>query len=205
MNIKSELELVLENVKKCWASLFNDRAVVYRIRKKIPHLDGMAVVVQEMIPADISGVAFTVHPAKAKALLIEASYGIGDMIVSGKVEPDDYVVDRETLEIMEKKIGNKNKMSVCHGGQVEIIEVEKELAGRQVILNEKVEEIAKICLDIEKVFNYPQDIEWCISNNKIWILQSRAITTPVAQTKRTPEEKIILEGIPASPGIAKGK
>ena len=176
LNIKSEPDLVLENIKKCWASLFTERAIVYRIRKGIPHLEGMAVVVQEMIPAEVSGITFTVHPTKEKTLLIEASYGIGDMVVSGKVEPDDYVVDRGILEVLEKKIGDKNIMSICRSGQVEIIGVEKELANKQVIHDERIKEVAKICLNIEKLFKYPQDIEWCISNKKIWILQSRAIT-----------------------------
>ena len=176
LNIKSEPELVLENIKKCWASLFTERAVFYRIRKAIPHLEGMAVVIQEMIPAEVSGITFTVHPTKEKTLLLEASYGIGDTIVSGKVEPDDYVVDRETLKILEKKIGDKNKMSTCKSGRIEVIEVEKELAEKQVIPNEEVKEIAEICLNIEKLFKYPQDIEWCIYNDKIGILQSRAIT-----------------------------
>jgi len=176
LNIKSAPELVSDSVEKCWASLFTERAVFYRIRKAIPHLEGMAVVVQEMIPAEVSGVTFTVHPTKEKSLLVEASYGIGDMTVSGNVEPDDYAVNRETLEITEKKIGYKDKMSICQSGQVEIIEVEKELAEKQVIPDERIKEIAKICLNIEKLFKYPQDIEWCISDNKIWLLQSRAIT-----------------------------
>lgn len=176
LNVKSEPELVLENIKKCWASLFTERAVVYRIRKEIPHLAGMAVVVQEMIPAEVSGIAFTVHPLEKKTLLIEASYGIGDMVVSGKVGPDDYVIDRETLGVAEMKIGNKNMMSICQSGQVVVIGVEKELAERQVIPDEKVKEVAQTCLNIEKLFKYPQDIEWCIFGDKVWILQSRAIT-----------------------------
>ena len=176
LNVKSEPELVLENIKKCWASLFTERAVVYRIRKGIPHLEGMAVVVQEMIPAEVSGVVFTVHPLEKKSLLVEASYGIGDMVVSGKVEPDDYVINRETLDVAEKKIGNKNMMSICQSGQVEVIGVEKELAKKQVMPDEEVKKIAEICLNIEKLFKYPQDIEWCISEGKVWVLQSRAIT-----------------------------
>lgn len=176
LNIKSEPELVLENIKKCWASLFNERAVVYRIRKNIPHLEGMAVVIQEMIPAEVSGITFTVHPTKEKTLLIEASYGIGDMVVSGKVEPDDLAVGRGTLEITEKTLGNKTKMSICQSGQVEVTRVEKEFAEKQVIPDERIKEIAKICLNIEKLFKYPQDIEWCICKDKLWVLQSRAIT-----------------------------
>lgn len=178
LNIKTNLELVLKNVKKCWASLFNERAVAYRIRKGIPHLEGMAVIAQEMIPAEVSGITFTLNPTDKKSLLVEASYGIGDMIVSGKVEPDDYTVDRETLGIMEKKIGGKNIMNTIESKRIKVISVEKELAKKQVLSDNQVKEIAQICQKVEKIFNYPQDIEWCLSNNRLWLLQSRPITGP---------------------------
>jgi pyruvate,water dikinase len=174
LNVKAETTSVLENVKKCWASLFNDRAVIYRIKKKIPHLEGMAVIVQEMIPAEVSGVVFTIHPMDKKSLLIEASYGIGDIVVGGRVEPDDYVVDRKTLEIVERKIGSKNIMT--EGRKAKTVNIEKELAEKQALSDEKIKEIAKISLKVEKIFNYPQDIEWSIYSNKLWLLQSRAIT-----------------------------
>ena len=176
LNVKADLDLVLENVKKCWASLFNERAVIYRIKMGIPHLEGVAGVVQEMIPAEISGITFTVHPSDEKSLLVEASYGIGDIIVSGKVEPDAYTVDRENLEIVKKKIGRKDKMSIVKSEGIEAVDVGKEVAERQVLSNDRIIEIAKTCLKVEKIFNYPQDIEWCISDNKLWLLQSRAIT-----------------------------
>ena len=176
LNIKPEPDLVSENIKKCWASLFNERAIIYRLRKKIPHLERMAVVVQEMIPAEISGITFTTHFLNNENLLIESSYGFGDMIVSGKVEPDNYTVNRENLEIREKKIGRKNKMSTVESEEIKIVEIGKELAEKQVLSDDKIKEIAKVCLKVEKIFNYPQDIEWCISNNKLWLLQSRAIT-----------------------------
>ncbi len=176
LNIEAETNSVLENVKKCWASLFNKRAVVYRIKKKILYLEGMAVIVQEMVPAEVSGITFTVRPMNKKSLLVEASYGVGDIIVDGRVEPDDYTVDRETLEITEKKIGSKNKIRAIEGKEIKIIDMEKSLAGEQALKDNKVKEIAEICLKVEKIFNYPQDIEWCISNAKLWLLQSRAIT-----------------------------
>ena len=179
LNVKTDLDIVLENVKKCWASLFNERAVIYRLKKKIPHLEGMSVIVQEMIPAEISGITFTVHPTDEKSLLVEASYGIGDMIVGGRVEPDDYVVDRETLEIVEKKIGRKNKMSTVESEEIKVIGIKKELAEKQVLSDDKIKEITKTCLKVKDIFNYPQDIEWCISNDKLWLLQSRAITEVV--------------------------
>ncbi|MCW3129867.1 MAG: PEP/pyruvate-binding domain-containing protein [Methanophagales archaeon] len=155
LNIKSELELVLENVKKCWASLFNDRAVVYRIRKGIPHLDSMAVIIQEMIKSDVSGIIFTVHPVIDKGLiLIEAFRGLGDRVAGGEITPDSYTLDRETLKIKDKQ-----------------------LIGSEPLLHEKdIMMLAEMALKVEKVLGYPQDIEFAISNRKIFILQSRPIT-----------------------------
>jgi pyruvate,water dikinase len=176
LNVKAEANSVLKNVKKCWASLFNDRAVIYRIKKKIPHLEGMAVIVQEMIPAEVSGVAFTIHPMNDKFLLIEASYGIGDIVVGGRVDPDDYVVDRKTLEIVKRKIGSKNIMTVIEGEKIETVNVERKLAEKQALSDDEIREIAKISLKVEKIFSYPQDIEWSVHSNKLWLLQSRAIT-----------------------------
>jgi pyruvate,water dikinase len=160
LNIKAQADLVLENVKKCWASLFNEGAVIYRIKKKISHLEGMTVVVQEMIPAGISGITFTTHPADEKSLLIETSYGVGDMIVSGKVEPDDYTtIDREALEIVERKIGRKNKMNLIESKKTKVVDVRKELAAKQVLSNDRIIEIAQTCLKVEEIFKCPQDIE----------------------------------------------
>ncbi|MCK4339797.1 MAG: PEP/pyruvate-binding domain-containing protein [Candidatus Cloacimonetes bacterium] len=175
LNVNSDL--VLENLKKCWASLFNERAVIYRIKKNIPHLvEGMAIIIQEMIPAEVSGITLTIHPSNEKALLIESSYGLGDLIVSGRIQPDDYIVDRETLVILEIRIGVKKRMDICEEKGTEIVEINKELIEMQVIPDEKIQEIAKICSEIGKIFDHPQDIEWCIYNNKIWLLQSRPIT-----------------------------
>lgn len=176
LNMRPESKTVLDCVKKTWESLFSERAVMYRIRKRMRQSEGMAIVVQEMIPAEVSGVAFTVHPSDEKTLLIEASYGVGDLIVSGRVQPDRFALDRETLEILEKQIGNKSKMSTCKGDHIEVFDVRKEHARKWAILDEKIREIAETFLKVERVFNYPQDIEWCLSKDKLWLLQSRAIT-----------------------------
>jgi pyruvate,water dikinase len=179
LNIKAEVNSVLENVKKCWASLFNDRAIIYRIKKKIPHLEGMAVVIQEMIPAEVSGVVFTFQTfflRSKKFLSIEASYGVGDMVVGGRVNPDDYIVDKKTLKVVGKKIGEKKIMTVVEGEMIKTVEVKRELVEKQALSDEKIKEIAKISLKVEKIFNSPQDIEWCIWNGKLWLLQSRRIT-----------------------------
>lgn len=107
---------------------------------------------------------------------MEASYGLGDMIVGGKVDPDDYIVDRETLKIKYRKIRKKNKISKVEGEGIKLIEIEEESAEKLVLSDDKIIEIAKTCLKVEKIFNHPQDIEWCVSENKLWLLQSRAIT-----------------------------
>jgi len=204
LNIKSESDFVLDYIKKCWVSLFNERSVFYRIRKEIPHLEGMGVVIQEMIPSEVSGITFTVHPTDKKAILIEVSYGIGNLIVSGEIVPDSFTIDRESLKILEKRISNKNKMSICSGAGIKTIDIGEEIAKSQAISDDKTKEIAELCLEIEKIFQNPQDIEWCSLNNKIWLVQSRAITTLKISLKKTPREKIILKGIAASPGIAQG-
>lgn len=176
LNIKAEGNKILEYTKKCWASLFNVRAVNYRIEKKISHLEGIAVIIQEMIPSEVSGITFTEHPFNPKALLIETSYGLGNYIAEGRVKPDYFVINRETLKIEEKMIGNKDKMSICKKEGVKTIYARESLRKKMAISDEKAREIAEICLRIEKMYNYKQDIEWCIYKNIIWLLQSRPIT-----------------------------
>ncbi|MBS3136266.1 hypothetical protein J4401_04875 [Candidatus Woesearchaeota archaeon] len=143
---------VSDAVKKCWASLFNPRAIYYRNEKGIAHDVKMAVVVQEMVNADFAGVMFTIDPIRKKYILIEAVHGLGEKLVSGEVTPSSYMFDRNSLKIAEKTINYE--------------------------INEKIlNEIAAIGLKIEKHFNKPQDIEFAVSQGKIFILQSRAITT----------------------------
>ena len=132
LNKRSELNLILVYIKKCWASLFNERAIAYRLKKIVPQLEGMAVIIQEMVPAEISGITFTVHPTNKNYLLVEASYGIGDIIVGGKVDPDDYTVNKKTFEILEKIIGMKKKMSIVKDEGIKIVDVGKDLAKKQV-------------------------------------------------------------------------
>ena len=179
LNIKTGAGIIIENVKKCWASLFNDRAVIYRIKKRIPHLEGIAVIVQEMIPAKISGIIFTTHPMN-KGLLIEYAPVRGQRIVSGEIIPNSIIVDRITLRIIERKEFDNDK----------------------ALVPEIIRQLALIGLKIERVFSFPQDIEWCIYQNAIWILQSRAITSV---SKENIKERLILEGIGASGGVARGR
>lgn len=150
LNVKKKN--IINAVKKCWASLFNPRAIYYRHEKKISHDVDMAVVVQEMIDADFAGVMFTVDPIRKKYILVEAAHGLGEQVVSGSVTPSSFMLDRETFEIKERNISYEIDDNV-------------------------IIEIAKIGKKIEQHYNNPQDIEFAVKNGEIFILQSRAITT----------------------------
>ena len=144
---------VLAAVKKCWASLFNPRAIFYREEKKIPHDVGMAVIVQEMVQAEYAGVMFTVDPIHKKDILVEAAIGLGEQVVSGQVTPNSYFIDRKTFAI-------KQKMGEYEGISEEVIKA-----------------IAKKGIEIEKHYGKPQDIEFAVVKGEVFILQSRSITT----------------------------
>jgi len=178
LNIKTESDLVLENIKKCWASLFNERAIIYRIRKNLSHFGGMAVIIQEMVDAESSGVVFTVNPItkKRNELVLEAGFGLGDLIVSGKEIPDSYIVDKRKLKIVRKQIGEQNKASRIIGGRIKMMKLTKTKKLSQKVPDEKILELTKLCIKIEKYCKFPQDIEWCYIKGKIYILQTRPIT-----------------------------
>ncbi|WP_161969670.1 PEP/pyruvate-binding domain-containing protein [Candidatus Methanodesulfokora washburnensis] len=184
LNVRAEASPVLESIKKCWASLFNERAVIYRIRKRLPHLEGMAVIVQEMIPAEIAGVTFTAHPdtGDRKLMIIEATWGLGESLVSGSITPDLYILNKENLEIVKKALGRKKILIVPSESGVIKKEAQKEEMEEFCLSDKDLKEVALICLNVEKVFKFPQDIEWCIMKNKIWILQSRSITSLEVRT-----------------------
>jgi len=178
LNMKAELNLVLETVKNCLASLFNERALVYRLRKGVPYLEGMAVIVQRMIPAAVSGTTFTVHPdtRKENMLVVECSWGLGETVVGGKVTPDRFIVRKDDLQIIDRRLGRKKIM--IKGGKNGTIEVATPTNKQHIFCanDDLIRNICKVCISIEKLFLSPQDIEWCISKDEIWILQSRAIT-----------------------------
>ncbi len=173
---------LLDNVRRCWSSLFTPRAIFYRFEKKlIDQKVLVAVVVQEMVQSEISGIAFTVHPVTKdkNQMIIEAGFGLGEAIVSGQVTPDSYVVDKRDLSILDINISEQKKMLVRKSVAGNIIwkPLPKAKQECQVLTGKQIIELSKICLQIEKHYKYPQDIEWALVKGEFYITQSRPITT----------------------------
>ena len=174
-------KMLLENVKKCWSSLFTPRAIFYRNEKKLLKTKvSVAVVVQKMIESEISGICFTVHPVTEdkKQMIIEAGWGLGEAIVSGQITPDAYVLDKRDFSIMDINISKQEIMITRKpGGGVKTVAVPKAKQEKQVLNGKQIIELAKICAGIEKHYKKPQDIEWAYAKGKFYIVQSRPITT----------------------------
>lgn len=178
LNIKWE-EQILESIKNCWASLFTDRAISYRKKNNFPHKSVfLSVVVQEMIFSDVSGIMFTADPVSGNRnnISINASFGLGEALVGGLVKSDLYQVSNSKIikkEIWEKKI---QIISLADWWTIKT-EIDSKNQSLQSLSDEQILELAKIWKDIENHYNNPQDIEWCLKDNKFYIVQSRPITS----------------------------
>lgn len=171
---------LLENVKRCWSSLFTPRAIFYRYEKNLADQKVLvAVVIQKMIQSEISGVCFTVHPVTKdrNQLVIEACYGLGEAIVLGQITPDTYIVDKMDFSILDINVAEQKRMFVKSGNGNIWKPVPKAKKDKQTLTGKQIVELAKLCDKIEKHYKFPQDIEWALEKGKFYITQSRPITT----------------------------
>ena len=216
----STTEEILHAVVECWASLYGQRVLAYRGYRGITDEPRIAVVVQRMVPSNRSGVMFTVDPASTDGsrMVIEAALGLGEVVVSGQVEPDTYRVHRGTdersLSIDTVRIGHQGfKIATDALGHDLRIELPDEVADSRVLTDSDLLGLAKLGLAIERHYGSPQDIEWAIgASHKVWIVQSRPITTnghvdgsstpsPVRSGSLAP----FLIGLGAAPGLVTGR
>ncbi len=172
-------EDVIRMILTCWASYWNARAMKYRHDASKDHLSqGMAVVVQKMVKSDISGVMFTADPVTGEdRVIIEASWGLGESIVSGLVTPDSYVLAKDTLEGKDFTVNTKEQGYYLADGKNQLMDIPKEKAEARCADDDILKLIAEQGLALEKHFGHPQDIEWGVEDGKVYILQSRNITT----------------------------
>ncbi|HJO15032.1 MAG TPA: phosphoenolpyruvate synthase [Candidatus Pacearchaeota archaeon] len=204
LNVKGETSLI-EHVKRCFSSLYTPRAIFYRKKKGFSGAL-IAVVIQKMVDSEKSGVVFSRDPIKQdENIAMEAVYGLGEGIVSGKINPDNYIVGRD-LEIKNIKVSNK-KIAIVRtaSGSNEIVKLSEERSQSQVLSRAEIKEVADFAIKLESHYDKPQDIEFAIEAGEVYIIQSRPITTlGNKQEGKELEGNILIEGLAASPGIGVG-
>ena len=172
---------LIKTVKKCWSSLYTPRAIFYRFEKKLDKKNiAVAVVIQQMVDSEIAGVAFTVHPVTKdkNQMVIEAGWGLGEAIVGGQVTPDTYVIDKQDDYLVDINVSEQTKKLIrAKESGLKEVTVKKSDQSKQKLSGQQIIALAKICRQIEKHYQLPQDIEWAYAKNKFYITQSRPITT----------------------------
>jgi phosphoenolpyruvate synthase/pyruvate phosphate dikinase len=169
---------LLRSIERCWESAHSARAQSYAMQKGLDHAK-VAVIIQKMVPGDVSGVAFSVQPVTKDAtqVVIEAGFGLGEAIVSGQVTPDTYVVHKKSGEIMQKHISRQSKKLMGGASGETMWETLGAQSQLQKLTDEQIVAVSYLTTELETFFKYPVDVEWAISDGKIYILQSRPITT----------------------------
>jgi len=218
LNILGDVDL-LDAVQRCWASLYGARAIYYRSKQGFDDRSvNIAVVVQELIRSEKSGVMFTSHPVTGEPLtIVEGSWGLGEAVVSGSVSPDNYVFDLRSERVVDRLIAEKEIMIIPEGEHgTKIVDLTGEQRTAPVLSDAEVARLAMLGKIAEDHYSNPQDIEWAIVGGDFFILQSRPITTirrpeiPRAGAESAGKNRgtfgvMLLEGQGASPGIASGR
>lgn len=183
-------EKAIESLKECWASAYSERGISYRIQNKLDiKIIDVAVIFQEMIDPDISGVTFTCDPLKgsSEVSMVNTVYGVGEGLVSGLLEADTYTVNKLSLEITAKEIADKESKMIqdVENQTCKMVDLKDDEKSVSSISDDLLKNVIDITNRIEKSYHYPQDIEWAIKDGILYILQSRPVTTPVLNGEGT--------------------
>ncbi|BBX71360.1 phosphoenolpyruvate synthase [Mycolicibacterium psychrotolerans] len=207
-NITGEDGLI-DAVVRCWMSLFSPRVITYRASRGFTADPAMAVVVQMMVDSEKAGVAFTADPSNGAQdrVVIEGAFGLGEVVVSGEVEPDTYLVAKDTLAPLDVRLGHKAFKIVRgadgHDTTVDLTDAE---ADSRVLSDDELRTIAGLAIATERHNGCPQDTEWAISRGKTYLVQARPITTLGHTTPAAADKHVVLaRGLAAAPGIASGR
>ena len=221
LNVKGEANLI-ENVKQCWASLFTERSIFYRVQNHVKHEKvKVSVAVQKMIQSEVSGVMFSIDPVTndKERMVIESVWGLGEMIVQGSVVPDRYVVQKDTFDILSKEISDQSVQLIKVDGITKETQVPKQVRDKQKITDEEIVKLARMSQKLQEHYYFPQDSEWAKEKGKLYLVQTRPVTTINQPSKKNASlrgknqndksnlkisEIPILIGSPASPGIGTG-
>ncbi len=173
-------ENLMNSIKNCWKSIESERVISYAKINNILHKRlSVAVIVQKMIESEASGVMFTINPINQNKnqMIMEAGYGLGEMLVQGLITPDSYILDKSTLKIVSKNLNSQNKMLVFKNGENKEVPVPKIKKGKYILDDKNIKSLAELAVKIEVHYKSPQDIEWALEKEKFYIVQSRPITT----------------------------
>ncbi|HXW37704.1 MAG TPA: phosphoenolpyruvate synthase [Nitrososphaerales archaeon] len=210
LNVKGESQLK-SAIKQCWASVYTARAAFYRAKRGFGFMAiPTAVVVQKQVMSEKAGVGFTVHPMTGDrgVVVIEGGFGQGEEIVSGKLTPDTFVLDKKTGKVIEQRISKKTRMSIASAEGSGLVDaaVAEALQERPALKPSELEDLRRLGLLLEQHYQYPQDFEWAVERGKIFLVQTRAVTVIAKPTGK--QEAVtgtpILKGLGASPGVGRG-
>ena len=196
---------VLSRLVDCWASLYGPRVVAYRESAQLDEEPAIAVVVQLMVDSARSGVAFTADPSTGDRgrIVIEGAYGLGEVVVSGAVEPDTYIVDKQGPRLLHTRTGHQtHKIVRGPDGHDLRIDLDEQTGASRVLTDDETIELARLALRVEEHYGSPQDMEWAIADGRTWLVQSRPITTLHDEPAAGSE---LATGLAASPGRAAGR
>ncbi|MTH69035.1 phosphoenolpyruvate synthase [Agromyces bracchium] len=206
---------VLDHIRDCWASLYGDRVIAYRASQRMDEEPMLAVVVQTQVASDRSGVMFTVDPSTGARdrLVVEAALGLGEVVVSGAVEPDTYVLAKPGPRLLSVRVGRQtHRLVPAADGTVAREDLGGAEADARVLTDDEVLEVAALGLRVEDHYGEPQDIEWAYSRGRLWMLQSRPVTTlgggPADEGSSAggpPVGTVLLRGLGAAPGHVTGR
>jgi pyruvate,water dikinase len=212
LNVVGETN-VINRVRDCWSSLFTSRSIFYQVKKHYDHFKiGVAVPVQKLINSEISGVMFTTNPVtnEKNQIIVETIWGLGEYIVQGEVSPDQYIIDKNTWKIISKNHVSQDVQLVKSQNETKKVSVPKSKQRRSKIDDTMALRIAKIGQKLHNHYGKPQDVEFAIDKGKLYIVQTRPITTIVSNQKTLDDQKKAIDktpdltGEPASPGTASG-
>ncbi len=223
-------DALINAILGCWTSLWAPRSISYRKTVGVSAESAIAVVVQEMVASERSGVAFTADPATGDLgrMVIEAAFALGEVVVGGQVEPDTYVVGKHPFGLQQLRIGHQTHQIVCGpDGRDLRVELSAEDGARRVLSDDEILGVADLAQRVEAHYGVPQDLEWALAKGKLFLLQTRPVTTlhivgelggdrtaqpgsveptsaPSTSAASPPAAAVLLRGLGASPGVASG-
>mgnify|MGYP000844246953 CR=1 FL=1 len=199
-------------VLEAWASLFGERVMGYRAAHHLVDEPAMAVVVQAMVPTDVSGVVFTADPVSGdrNRIVVEAALGQGEVVVGGRVAPDTFVVAKDALTVVDEHLGVQSHKIVAGADGDAVVELSPEEGSARVLEPDRVVQIAQLARSVEEHYGTPQDLEWCLDHDgRLLLVQTRPITTLGSDTRgaqpgQATSGSVLLRGLGATPGVAGG-